>query len=190
MAEHQLPKLTVRVRFSSPAPHELPDHGLPRPAWLVVLLATVGRRAISVPLVGRVCSARVSLSLGVRIDRARDRGVCAACLVLVDDCSSLAIVAHPRHQVTESGTAGRRPSITALGFLLGDQRAANADLSPMMSQHAQIWELVHASRYTDLAPALAVLIPGLKLRPGSPETTRPGGRHVRCSPTRTRRPPR
>ncbi len=32
----------------------------------------------------------------------------------------------------------------------------------MRSQHAEIWDLVHASRYTDLAPALAALIPGLE----------------------------
>ncbi len=49
----------------------------------------------------------------------------------------------------------------ALAFLLGDHRKASADLAPLTSQHAQIRDLVHASRYTDLAPILAALIPGL-----------------------------
>jgi transcriptional regulator with XRE-family HTH domain len=50
----------------------------------------------------------------------------------------------------------------AIGFLLSEQRAANADLSPLLNQHGQIWDLVHASLHTDLAPALAALIPGLE----------------------------
>jgi transcriptional regulator with XRE-family HTH domain len=51
----------------------------------------------------------------------------------------------------------------ALGFLLSGQRAAITDPAPLLSQHAQIWELVHASAYTELAPVLAALIPGLEI---------------------------
>jgi transcriptional regulator with XRE-family HTH domain len=50
----------------------------------------------------------------------------------------------------------------ALALLLGGEDKASADLGPLTSQHAQIWDLVHASRYTDLAPILAALIPGLE----------------------------
>src|SRR5258708_7080668 len=49
----------------------------------------------------------------------------------------------------------------ALAFLLGDHRKASADLAPLTSQHAQTRDLAHASRYTDLPPILAALIPGL-----------------------------
>jgi transcriptional regulator with XRE-family HTH domain len=62
----------------------------------------------------------------------------------------------------------------ALAFLLSDHHQASADLAPLTSQHAQIWDLVHASRYTDLAPILAALIPGLEtaIRAASDDLTR------------------
>jgi transcriptional regulator with XRE-family HTH domain len=50
----------------------------------------------------------------------------------------------------------------AIAFLLAEQPTASADLGPLTSQHAQIWDLVHASQYTDLAPILAALIPALE----------------------------
>jgi len=62
----------------------------------------------------------------------------------------------------------------ALAFLLGDQPVPTIKLSALTSQHAEIWDLVHASRYTDLAPVLAALIPGLETvsRAATDETTR------------------
>jgi transcriptional regulator with XRE-family HTH domain len=62
----------------------------------------------------------------------------------------------------------------ALAFLLGEHQAAIADLTSMTSQHEQIWDLVHASRYTDLAPALAALIPALEVavRAATDDSTR------------------
>jgi transcriptional regulator with XRE-family HTH domain len=51
----------------------------------------------------------------------------------------------------------------ALGLLLGDRGQAVTDLKPLASQHASIWPLVHASQYTELAPVLAALIPGLEI---------------------------
>jgi transcriptional regulator with XRE-family HTH domain len=51
----------------------------------------------------------------------------------------------------------------ALGLLLGDQGQAVTDLKPLASQHASVWKLVHASQYTELAPILAALIPGLEI---------------------------
>jgi transcriptional regulator with XRE-family HTH domain len=50
----------------------------------------------------------------------------------------------------------------ALGFVLNRKPVAITGPAPLLNQSAQIWELVHASRYTDLAPALAALIPGLE----------------------------
>ncbi len=51
----------------------------------------------------------------------------------------------------------------ALGLLLGDQPQATPDLTPLANQHASVWPLVHASKYTELAPVLAALIPGLEI---------------------------
>src|SRR5215472_18331752 len=52
----------------------------------------------------------------------------------------------------------------ALGLLLGLHRGkAVSDLTPWANQHQKVWELVHDSRYTDLAPILAGLIPGLEI---------------------------
>ena len=52
----------------------------------------------------------------------------------------------------------------ALGPLLGASRpsASARVLDKLRNQHARVWELVHASRYADLAPILAELIPGLE----------------------------
>jgi transcriptional regulator with XRE-family HTH domain len=53
----------------------------------------------------------------------------------------------------------------AIGIILGDaQPAASAQmLDKLRRQHGGVWELVHASRYTELAPILAALIPGLEI---------------------------
>ena len=51
----------------------------------------------------------------------------------------------------------------AVGTVLGTIKPApDSHLATYRRQHAGVWELVHASRYTDLAPVLAVLIPGLE----------------------------
>jgi transcriptional regulator with XRE-family HTH domain len=50
----------------------------------------------------------------------------------------------------------------AVGTILGTTKPATARLDVLRRQHASIWELVHASRYAELAPVLAVLIPGLE----------------------------
>jgi transcriptional regulator with XRE-family HTH domain len=53
----------------------------------------------------------------------------------------------------------------AIGLIVGDARpAASAQmLDKLRGQHAGVWELVHASRYTELAPILAALISGLEI---------------------------
>jgi transcriptional regulator with XRE-family HTH domain len=51
----------------------------------------------------------------------------------------------------------------AIGAVLGSAKPAQApDLMVLRDQHGRIWDLVHASRYTELAPILAELIPGLE----------------------------
>jgi transcriptional regulator with XRE-family HTH domain len=52
----------------------------------------------------------------------------------------------------------------AVGAVLGTAQKATpaADIEVMRSQHAEIWPLVHASKYTELAPILAALIHGLE----------------------------
>ena len=52
----------------------------------------------------------------------------------------------------------------AIATILGSgQRATPAsELDTMRQMHGQVWELVHGSRYTELAPILAALIPGLE----------------------------
>jgi transcriptional regulator with XRE-family HTH domain len=68
----------------------------------------------------------------------------------------------------------------ALGYLLGGRAVAITDPAPLLTQQAQIWELVHASRYTELAPALAALIHGLEItvRAVNDEKTRQRARIV------------
>lgn len=52
----------------------------------------------------------------------------------------------------------------AIGGVLGGQRRAMpaSELDALQRQQAQVWELVHASQYSELAPILAALIPGLE----------------------------
>ena len=51
----------------------------------------------------------------------------------------------------------------AIASVIGTVRPAPAKhIEALRRQHAEIWELVHASRYTELAPILAALIPGLE----------------------------
>lgn len=51
----------------------------------------------------------------------------------------------------------------AIASVIGTVRPAPArHIEALRRQHAEIWELVHASRYTELAPILAALIPGLE----------------------------
>ena len=52
----------------------------------------------------------------------------------------------------------------AIGTVLGAaQRAVSRDaLDEMCKRHSEVWELVHAGRYTKLAPVLASLIPDLE----------------------------
>src|ERR1700739_855389 len=86
MAEHQLPKLTVRVRFSSPAPMVKAQVGsVFRTLGLRIVLGWITRRAISGPLahapVGAADPARRaigSLPLLIRLLRAIQREVAQA----------------------------------------------------------------------------------------------------------------
>src|SRR5215831_15930225 len=68
MAEHQLPKLTVRVRFPSPAPITKAQAGSDfRTLGLRPLIAVTRRRAISGPLASRTrapCRRRTRRSRG------------------------------------------------------------------------------------------------------------------------------
>jgi transcriptional regulator with XRE-family HTH domain len=52
----------------------------------------------------------------------------------------------------------------AVGTILGTAppAATGQQLDVMRRQHDSVWELVHASRYAELAPVLAALIPGLE----------------------------
>jgi transcriptional regulator with XRE-family HTH domain len=52
----------------------------------------------------------------------------------------------------------------AVGTILGTVKpaATGQQLDVLRRQHASVWELVHASRYAELAPVLAALIPGLE----------------------------
>ena len=52
----------------------------------------------------------------------------------------------------------------AIGAVLGTVKltAPARQMEALRNQHSGIWELVHASRYSELAPILAALIPGLE----------------------------
>jgi hypothetical protein len=111
MAEHQLPKLTVRVRFPSPAPiTKAQVAGSFRPWALCLPEASIARWAISGPLTCGdedtsgpilVIAVVALLGLDVSVDRVRYSLVSAPRLVLVDHRGPLAVVAHPCHQVAQ-----------------------------------------------------------------------------------------
>jgi transcriptional regulator with XRE-family HTH domain len=51
----------------------------------------------------------------------------------------------------------------AIGTVLGTVKPTpSGQIETLRDQHEQVWELVHASRYTELAPILAELIPALE----------------------------
>jgi hypothetical protein len=92
MAELQLPKLTVRVRFPSPAPTEKSPMGQGKSASRCVRLTLSGPvdlpvRAVHVLLRASLASLAISPHLGV--DRARDGLVGLGRRVLVDERSSM-----------------------------------------------------------------------------------------------------
>ena len=135
MAERQLPKLIVRVRFSSPAPQSRPGQGRFPSLALITLTLSVDLpghyRAISPPGRARPPAPSSSsslrlLGLDVGVDRAGDRLVRAARLVLVDHGRALAVVAHPRHQVPQARAAGRRERVARMPQIMKMQ-ALGAD---------------------------------------------------------------
>ena len=69
------------------------------------------------------------LRLHVSVDRIGDGCIGAACFVLVDDRGALAVVAHPRHQVSESHAAPGRPRVPRVPEIMEMQafRADRAD---------------------------------------------------------------
>ena len=52
------------------------------------------------------------------IHRLGDGLVSAACHVLVDDRSALTVMTHPRHQVPEARTAGRREGVARVAEIM------------------------------------------------------------------------
>jgi hypothetical protein len=111
MAEHQLPKLTVRVRFPSSARMKKVQVGDDfRTLGLRSFRRLIGCRAISVPLAsgpGRIALV-VELALlvfDVGVDGVGYRLVRAARLVLVDHGGPFGVVAHARHQVSQACAA-------------------------------------------------------------------------------------
>jgi hypothetical protein len=131
MAEHQLPKLTVRVRFPSPAPPQRPSSE-PFPlirvffvlAWLYaacdprairVRLASAPRggvrRFVAVlfrdPVLAAVPTKQARRSL-------RDLPVGPLCGVLVDQRGTHAVVPHPVHEIAKRRTARRREQVAAV----------------------------------------------------------------------------
>src|SRR5215471_19209611 len=112
MAEHQLPKLTVRVRFPSPAPTAKAQAGSDfRTRGLLCLVAVAGRRAISGPLAswdqatGFAVPEPALLALDVGVDRAGYHLIGAARHMLVDHRGPLTVVTHPRLQIPQTRAA-------------------------------------------------------------------------------------
>src|SRR5262249_8118069 len=85
MAEHQLPKLTVGVRFPSPAPGIEAQAGSAFRTWA---FCSSGYWCCALPL---ACH--------------EPAGTRARCLVLVDHRGPLAVVTHAGHQVAQAGAA-------------------------------------------------------------------------------------
>jgi hypothetical protein len=89
-------------------------------------------RAINVPLADRrqptgsatlTAIIAAQLGTGVSVNRPRDRSVRAAGLMLVDHRGMLAVMTHPRHQVTQPRTAGRRPGVARMSQIMKVQSA-------------------------------------------------------------------
>jgi hypothetical protein len=116
MAEHQLPKLTVRVRFPSPAPRLGVLAKTYVPARAVGVRLVPSSQGASRALVRVVASFPVSLAAGL----VRLRGLLSTCAhrlvqrlsegpirltrrVLVDQRGLRRVMAHPGHQVTGTG---------------------------------------------------------------------------------------
>ena len=110
MVEHQLPKLTVRVRFPSSAPIQKARSEAVSEAWPFVVSRA---EQTVVPLGGHERPGRTAVVLvvlallvvDVRVDRVGDGLVRAPRLVLVDHGGPLGVVAHPGHEVAQSGPA-------------------------------------------------------------------------------------
>src|SRR3954452_20541266 len=108
MAEHQLPKLTVRVRFPSPAPRTKPRPGEVLPDLGFCPSRTGSpRRAIHGPLTSTGRVARLATSPEFRLQRLvhglGDGAVGFGGGVLIDDRGLAGIVTHPRHQLPGAG---------------------------------------------------------------------------------------
>ena len=63
------------------------------------------------PRSATVIASLALLRLHVSVDRIGDGRIGAACFVLVDDRGALAVVAHPRHQVSKPDAAPGRPCV-------------------------------------------------------------------------------
>ena len=66
------------------------------------------------------------LGLNVSVDRVGDGGVGATCFVLVDDRGALAVVAHPRHQISKPHAAPGRPGVPRMPQIM-EVQALRAD---------------------------------------------------------------
>ena len=73
-----------------------------------------------------VVSIGVLLSLDMRVDRLRNRLVSTLCLMLVDHRGAFAVVAHPRHQISQARTALGRQVIARMTEIMKVQ-ALSAD---------------------------------------------------------------
>jgi hypothetical protein len=109
MAEHQLPKLTVRVRFPSPAP---------KMKTQVRSTFRTGRPVVIVAL------ALPGLDVGV--DRVGYRLVRAARLVLVDHRRPLTVVTHASHQISQGGAAVGRELVAGPDLPARQRRRGNS----------------------------------------------------------------
>jgi hypothetical protein len=63
------------------------------------------------------------LRTGVSVNRPRDHSVRTPGLMLVDHRGMLAVMTHPRHQVTQPCAAGRRPGVARMAQIMKVQAA-------------------------------------------------------------------
>ena len=79
----------------------------------------------------------------------------------------------------------------AIGTLLArsPRHPAARELTALRKQQAEVWPLVHANRYTELAPVLAALVPALETAARSASSDDQPGKPAPCWPTPTRPPP-
>jgi hypothetical protein len=175
MAEHQLPKLTVRVRFPSPAPDakgagQGPDPELPPLAFPGQIF---GRLPVVCPIRSRALPlVRRPLGLHQRPECVSDDPVTSGRRVQVDPRRASARVPHPRHEIGQGCARMRGERISGVAQIVevhGGRGRVLESLAPVLLKSCSD-AVAHPSDRRIRVRLLSARRspPGAVSRPGSP----------------------